>query len=591
MSYGRIAVWGLVCIGVFIVSRYARVNQEAGFRIIALPLVSYIYYKTYSVRIGKRAAGSLGVFSLLLGLATVLGYHIHVESVYNGLIDTSYIISFTFLDVISLLFISLVVFVVSKGLYIVVSGGKLRKFFFSEGRTDQIRIKHVLLVALFLMVPYVFYLMIYYPGFVFADSLASVDQAVGIVPLNNHHPILYTLFLKVCFGVSHVIGRGNTFGIAIYSIVQSCYMSLCLSYFINWLHARFSLRWFCCALLMVFFGWTPYVATYSVAVWKDPVFVLSLLCVSLINYDLCIFNSKFSYKKLIGLLLFALLAIFSRNNGIYVIAFTEFIWIIVWIIKKRTSDRKVACGLLAVLIVSYVITGPVYDHFNLNEEKVESVGVFLQQMARTATYEENLDAQDQEYMDRLLEGGTYQDTYHPGCVDLLKWNEHFHSEVLEEDFFAHWLSMGRQYPKRYFEAWEFASAGTWAPNLSIWEQRFNILGGMPINIVENHVKHAESVGIYNYNLLRSDVWRNIFAANEWSAPASWIHWFLLFVIIVIVLNNKKRYLPALAPSVGVIITLLIASPIMYWSRYYLLEQLLFPMYFVMLLHADKAQTE
>lgn len=39
--------------------------------------------------------------------------------------------------------------------------------------------------------------MIYYPGFIFGDSLGSIAQALGVAKLYNHHPIFILYFENV----------------------------------------------------------------------------------------------------------------------------------------------------------------------------------------------------------------------------------------------------------------------------------------------------------------------------------------------------------------------------------------------------------
>lgn len=41
------------------------------------------------------------------------------------------------------------------------------------------------------------YLLALYPGVVLPDSLSSVAQSMGDVPISNHHPVLFTLLVKL----------------------------------------------------------------------------------------------------------------------------------------------------------------------------------------------------------------------------------------------------------------------------------------------------------------------------------------------------------------------------------------------------------
>jgi hypothetical protein len=62
-----------------------------------------------------------------------------------------------------------------------------------------------------------------------------------------------------------------------------------------------------------------------------------------------------------------------------------------------------------------------------------------------------------------------------------------------------------------------------------------------------------------------------------------VNWILLLTAFISVLKKKTLWLIALAPSTGVVVTLLIASPYYYWQRYGLTELYLLPLYLFLII--------
>ena len=72
------------------------------------------------------------------------------------------------------------------------------------------------------------YLVIYYPGFIFGDSLGSIAQALGVAKLYNHHPIFYTLFLKMCLSLGIFIKDITIWLCGVYDCTDDLYSNCAL---------------------------------------------------------------------------------------------------------------------------------------------------------------------------------------------------------------------------------------------------------------------------------------------------------------------------------------------------------------------------
>lgn len=388
-----------------------------------------------------------------------------------------------------------------------------------------------------------------------------------------------------------MIGLSTTGGCALYSIVQMAFMASGFAYMIVWIVTRGKLRKRWSAILATLFGFTPYIATYSVAMWKDPAFSISLVIVTLLLMDFVLSNGKVATANKLWMpsfITFLLFMIFSRNNGLYIVALLDIAVLALWLLSKRERSEKKAparLGLLsgvlsALLVLSLTVTGPIYHVVGVaSSGKAESFGILLNQMARVAAYDQNMTASDREYMDEILPLELYPTTYHPCSVDFLKWNPNFNSSALEHDFFSHWLSMLIRNPLTYLEAWELETCGFWTVNQPVVNQHIgNISQGGVRNTVEQYRSEVTELGIFPKNKLGNDDLYSIFPQDEWSFPIGAIHWFLLYLTIYLFLFNKRRWLLSLVPSFGLFATLVLASPIWYWERYGAAEQFLIPFY-------------
>ena len=156
----------------------------------------------------------ISVFSFLLGVSIVLGYHIVIEgSAYSGLMGENYISAYTIVDALALILIPLGLYpVLSSVFQLLKNSCEKQQGICQENHTslEKVSFGSIIAFAAILFLAWIPYLLTYWPGFIFGDSLASLRQASGLVPWDNHFPIMYTFFIKACLDVSTMIGLGPT---------------------------------------------------------------------------------------------------------------------------------------------------------------------------------------------------------------------------------------------------------------------------------------------------------------------------------------------------------------------------------------------
>ena len=540
----------------------------------------------------KTEVVPLIVFSALFALSVVLSNHIVVGESYYALSAENYISPYGAADAIHFACLFVVIFLVAAFLYALWSKGKRR----AESLDIQgLRIRPLALTAVVVAVLHLPYLLAYYPGFIFIDSQNTIAQALGMIGYSNHHPVVYTLFVKLFIGLAHALGCSTTAGCALYSLVQTVVMGFSYATIIQWVMQRLSLGWVWRLFLVALFGVVPYIATYSIAMWKDPLFSAALAVVSVLVADFILTNGKIARTSKLWLPLFAaccLAVALLRSNGFLVDALLC-VALVVYVFAKSQVSRRlsvIVCLIPASAIVfNLLLVGPVYNALGVTpNEKVEGLSIPLAQMSRVVAYNGNMSQSDQDYMNELLPLEEYAQTYTPTLIDTVKWSPQFNSALLEDNFFGHWASMMVKNPGLYFEAWEMQTFGFWAVNHpAVIFHTENISAGVPGTVSDPH--GANSYGIYFNNYLGQDA-QSLLPYENLTIPISWITWVLLFLCLIFLLSGNARWLVPLLPSVALVVSLLVASPIWYWERYAAAIQFLLPFYVALLLVVRKAHS-
>lgn len=581
----------------------------------------------------RRAIIGFSAFSLLLDASLILGYHIAIEGqAYTGLASENYISNYSIADAIafpamfpSILLLSLFTYSLTTTPH-----NKFKPCPSKDASSMQflpeVRVKHVVALAAALFILWLPYLFVYYPGLIFNDTFSSLRQALGQQPLSNHFPVLYTMFIEICIKVAHFLGLGNAAGCALYCLIQMILMSVGFSYVSLWIVSRCKASSHTAILIigacLVYFGISPYIATYSIAMWKDPLFSTALMILTTLIADLVIQQNatrRSTVAFATTFLFSALIVAFFRNNGIYILAGTFLLLASFAVLSRKASESRdksvikensptntdlafrkatnerfnddsstdhsrcaiskitAACTALLLTIVVYiVVTGPVFSSFNIAPSpNTESLGIPLNQMARIAACEGSMTEDDRSYLDAILPIERYATTYRPCCTDMLKWDSEFNAEAVQNGFFTHWISMFIQNPRAYLEAWELQTFGFWAINQPLVLELDNIGSG----VINNNTKRLEeSFEIDASSGIQNDIVRDLFPTNASCIPISWLFWFIAYLATYAIACGKTRWLLVLAPSTLLLGTLLIASPIWYWPRYAAAVQFLLPLF-------------
>ncbi len=525
------------------------------------------------------------IFSLLLSAAVVLGLHLHIVSPYDGLMTENYILPYAWTDLLLFALTAVGCFLLLGLLFRLLDRRGKGLSYDGPCLSGQVKRFFDLLLLLFLL--WLPYLLAYSPGFIFPDSLNALKQAMGLLPLNNRNPILFTLFLRLCLRLAGDL----TAACLLYSAVQMLCMAACFAYLICWLRARARLGRGWVIALIILYGLNPYVAADSIAMWKDPLFSAALVVWSLLLADLALSGGEAARRRswLAVFSLLTLVLMFWRNNGFCAVLGAVPFLFAAALRRPRTGYRRVLLLCLAGLLLWGAMLIPVYRSLGIGTPKEEAGGLQLNQMARVAACGGEMSEEERQYLDSLLPLEAYPEAYRPCCVDLLKWDYRFDpSSMAGSRFQKTWASLAVKNPRLYFEAWELQSYGFWTltrPEINL--NTGNISAGDPYNLSEDGELKVGDTAIRFRNLLRCEGPAWFLPVDFWSLPLGLLNWGVLLTALYLFCRGRKRLLLPLAPSLGVALGLLAATPIWYLPRYEAGVQFLAPLFLLLLLRGGR----
>ena len=439
------------------------------------------------------------------------------------------------------------------------------------------------------------YLLAYWPGFIFGDSLYSVRQVLGMTPWDNHHPVAYTAFLKACFAAAHMLGFGNTAGAALSMVLQMAFMACCFSFMAQWTVSRGRLKKPWGLLIVLVFGLTPFIATYSVSMWKDSIFSSAAMVLTLLLFDFALTRGRIASESRSWVAAFAMfmliVAVFRSNGPLLVIAVA--IWMLVELVlaklgrASQPSKPSVTAPAIAVAvtIAALVFTGPITTSLGIiRVEESEGTGLFLNQMARVVTFDGNVSEQDSEYIASLLPLDRYPETYRPCCFDELKYAMQANgADFSMKRMLPNWASVFFKNPGLCVEAWELQTYGFWAINGPELTSFRNIGGCVPRNTATEEPYAGQLQSEFEINdscILPGDAgfWRTLFPQDTWSPPAALFFWIALYLACLCALVRKKSWVLSLLPTLLLFVSMFIATPIAYWPRYVAAAYFLVPFF-------------
>lgn len=512
----------------------------------------------------KPSAVVAGIFSAVLSLTVVVGKKIR----YWG---APYYGSYSTIDILYWAAIGLALFFILLNLLHFVQTHAMTR----AGSLPKPKFAFWLIVFGVLVVCWLPYYFVYYPGNLSPDSSDSLAQALGKAPYSNHCPILYTLLVKICVRTGMLFGDLR-FGVGCFSLIQMLLMAAILSYSVYWL-AKSRLPSYAVVLTGLFYALNPVIAMYAITMWKDILFSGWMLLLTLTVLDILKSDGRLLAKPR-GLLLFSLcclLVAFGRNNGIYAVAAV----LAALGVHYRKRFKVLAPVFAAVVVFVAAVQGPVYNTLGIRKsEFAESVGIPLQQIGLTVKSGGRMTAAQEEFLGRLLPVEKIAQVYDAETPDSIKLDPDFNGQFLENnkgEFLKVWAEMLLPNFKYYVEAYLMQTIGYWHVETTNWVCQFGMdenqfgLQTVRHDWMQAKVKQAIE-SIYSVPIVR-----DLF-------DIAFMVWTAFFTCAVLLLKKRAKFIIAYAPLLAIWATMMIAAPTYCEFRYLYSFHLILPFLLVSL---------
>ena len=408
------------------------------------------------------------------------------------------------------------------------------------------------------------FLLAFFPGVMEYDSFQQMCQVLGD-PYSNHHPWLHTMLIKGIWELGLLVLGSTNRAFALYSLFSICMLSFAFSCVIVWLRSK-GMRKGSLIVLGLLYVLSPINQMYSIIMWKDIPFAVSILLFTLL---LCILRDRIAEGKscLACWILFVPLGFrvcFFRSNGLYV--FLGMIPFMIWAFWKRKKAVLPAIGL--VLIAGALYKGPVFHYFDVAEpDTIESLSIPAQQIAAVITYDGRISEEQKAFLSNVIDLEKVPEAYtsSPTCSDAIKDlvretdNQEFITEHAGE-FLKTWLDLFWKNKRIYVRAFVNETAGYWYHKTYfpfIWATYIQE-NGMGI---DRDSKLPESA------VLQIRAYLDAYKAHFDKYLSTGLYVYVFFAALLTSLRKKSRYLLAFLPALGIWGTLLLATPVWADLRY------------------------
>ena len=398
------------------------------------------------------------------------------------------------------------------------------------------------------------YLLTYFPGGIFYDTLTSIRQVEeSFQGLSNHHPILYTLMLKFFTSIGKSLHIGIQGGLTLFLLMQYIFCAFVLSYAVKVIYKKVISKWYAYGSLF-FFSFFSLVPFYVITIWKDTLFsfTLFLFITFLMDKGYAFLEEKKDILKYIVLCFFLC---FLRNNAIFLVfATTLFLFI-----KTKHKSFLITNGIFLFSVL--LVQGPVYSYFHWNGDAfVEASAIPFQQIAYSVREGVELEEKEVAFLKSVIPFGTLKGSYTSVNFDTLKFHEEFNRYAFskgKKEFILLWFKLLPKNFSNYIEAYLLQTLGFW-----------DFLRSNDTGYIQNTVWENE------YGLQQVDLFEKVsgFSLKKVLEPKVYVSsasfvWIAFFSFALVLQKKKYTSLLYFLPCLFLWLSIMMTTPIAFSLRY------------------------
>ena len=531
------------------------------YNMLSVMLFVVIYYFIYKVNLDNKYKKELIVFSLIFSFVILSG---------GFLFRDRYSPVMNFFD--ELLKLSNIVYLIGNGILIYSILSLIVPWIVDyKLPTREKNIPRLFLISfLVILICYIPYFIIFFPGLLTADSLTGLNMILKIYPVTDSHTLLHLLFMYIPFKVGTLLFNNINMSVGLISLTQMIVMALTFAYTIKFLKSR-KVPNIVLIIMVLFYGLLPVNGFYSITLWKDIIFSCSIVLFTIECFKLIERKNNITFKNSYMFIIVSLLVVFTRNNAIYMYVVLSMVSIIVF--KK---NLKVIVPMLLIVFATYVVVkGPVFNALKIEKSSsTEYIAIPLQQIGRMAYKDVKFTKKEKELIDKLIPLEELKKSYNPEITDSIKFNKKYNTKEFEKnkkEYFELWMNLCLKHPATAIEAYLTTTLGYWYPGVEYWVTTAQI--------------DKNDLGVHTYSFVPKS-FRNKFKhiiSNRipligFFNCIGFCFWLIFTAMYITVKKKGKRILYIYVPVLGVWLTLLIAAPVFAEFRYTYSALLCLPIY-------------
>lgn len=399
-----------------------------------------------------------------------------------------------------------------------------------------------------------------YPGVLAYDSITQMSQILS-GRYTNHHPYYHTMTIKLFVSLGMSIFHDLEAGIATFSVFQILFTSACFSYAVSTLAKMTAPKWTVISACL-FFLLMPYHILYAITMWKDVMFgcFVLLLVTSLVRLLNTAERGRIDY---VILAISGLGTCLYRSNGLLAFMLLVLAFGAIWKLK----ERKIFVILLLALISGLVLKHSVLSQLHIPQPDImESLSIPAQQIARVVCEGGELNDWERETLGAVVEIDFIPQNYKTWLADPMKemvWhkgNQHLIAEN-KLDYIKLYLSLGLRYPGAYIRAWIDQTKGYWNAGYDDYRWETGVLvNDLGIEGSIRNLWFDQALKKYCGLFMEIHFLRLFLSIG----PFIWAD---MLALMVALLRKDKLGAFVSLPVLSIVLTLLLATPLVAEVRY------------------------
>lgn len=416
------------------------------------------------------------------------------------------------------------------------------------------------LLCLLCWLPYYLY---QYPGIMTPDSINQFAQVLGRASYSNHHPWVHTMLFGLFYHIGYTLTHDMVTAVSFYTLFQMCLLSGSAAYLIGTLRAH-RIRPFVLLLITAFYALIPYHAVFSVTIWKDIPFAAAVMLSGCSILRLT-YLKKVRFPEMFVFTISGVMICLFRSNGWY--AFLLALPFLLFVYRRQAKIFYPA--LLLILTIALTVKYPVMKACRVEQpDFIESVSIPMQQITAVICNDRELTGEQLALIENVVDLTYIKELYNPTFADnikeLVRAGNQEYLTAHKGAFFRLWIELGLQYPGDYLTAYVKQTYGYWYPDsfylvaeaegvsaTDFGVSHTPLIGGpLVVKGKEIAIKLGSMVPIYG---------------TLWSMGVAC--WIMLFSIGAVHIRREHRKLVCYLPSLAILLTVLMATPVATEFRY------------------------